>query len=212
LIVREFDAEISGDLWIVLDLDQSVQAGAGEESTEEYGVILASSLADRTLRQNRAVGLLAFGQEQSLVPPGRGKGHMWRILHHLASVKASGTQRLSDVLEGMRETLGHGTTVLVITPSCEPGWIDALLPLTRHGIAPSVVLLDADSFSDDPPTGLSAKTRRMQDLLVNAEVNAHIIQKGYPFRHVTPPQRRGQWEFKVSPLGRAIVVRRPEEA
>ena len=212
LIVREFDAEISGNLWIVLDLDQRVQAGQGEESTEEYGVILASSLADRTLRQNRAVGLLAFGLEQALVPPGRGKGHMWRILHHLASVKAGGTQRLSDVLNGMRETLGHGTTVLVITPSCEPDWIDALVPLTRHGIAPSVVLLDGDSFSDGEPAGLSTKARHMQDLLANAQVSTHMIQKGYPFRHVVPPKQRGQWEFKVSPLGRAIVVRRPEEA
>jgi hypothetical protein len=87
-----------------------------------------------------------------------------------------------------------------------------MLPLTRHGIAPSVVLLDADSFLDEQPTGLSAKARRMQNLLANAEVNTHIIQKGFPFRHVAPPQPRGHWEFKVSPLGRAIVVRRPEEA
>ena len=212
LIVREFDAEISGDLWIVLDLDQGVQAGTGEESTEEYGVILASSLADRTLRQNRAVGLLAFGQEQSLVPPGRGKGHMWRILHSLASVRAGGTQRLSDVLHGMRETLGQGTTVLVITPSCEPDWVDALLPLTHHGIAPSVVLMDPESFAQDAPTELSIRARRMQDVLANAEITTHIIQKGYPFRHVETSQRRGFWEFKVSPLGRAILVRRPEEA
>jgi uncharacterized protein (DUF58 family) len=212
LIVREFDAEISGDLWIVLDLDRHVQAGEGEESTEEYGVILASSLADRTLRQNRAVGLLAFGEEQALVAPGRGKGHMWRILHKLASVKAGGTQRLSEVLHGMRETLGQGTTVLVITPSCNPDWINALLPLTQHGIAPSVVLLDGDSFLKNGPAELSVQVRRMQELLANAEITTHIIQKGYPFRHVVEPKQRGFWEFKVSPLGRAILVRRPEEA
>jgi uncharacterized protein (DUF58 family) len=212
LIVREFDAEISGDLWVVLDLDQRVQAGEGEESTEEYGVILSASLADRTLRQNRAVGLLAFGEEQSLLPPGRGKGHMWRILHNLAEVKAGGTQRLSEVLHGMRDMLGQGTTVLVITPSCEPDWIDALLPLTRHGIAPSVVLLDAQSFADGETSTLSTEVQHMQNLLANAEIHTHIIQKGYPFRYVTPPQKRGFWEFKVSPLGRAILVRRPEEA
>ncbi len=212
LIVREFDAEISGDLWIVLDLDQSVQAGEGEESTEEYGVILASSLADRTLRQNRAVGLMAFGVEQSLVPPGRGKGHMWRILHNLASAKAEGTQRLSEVLHNMRETLGHGTTVLVITPSCDPDWIDALMPLTQHGLTPSVVLMDPESFSEDEPIGLSARAQRMQDWLADAEMTTHVIQKGYPFRHIQASKPRGFWEFKVSPLGRAIVVRRPEEA
>ncbi|MGD8737042.1 MAG: DUF58 domain-containing protein, partial [Anaerolineae bacterium] len=37
LMVKTFDLEPSGDLWIVLDMDASVQAGEGEESTEEYG-------------------------------------------------------------------------------------------------------------------------------------------------------------------------------
>jgi uncharacterized protein (DUF58 family) len=84
LIVRAFDTEISGDLWIVVDLDQSVQAGTAPESTEEYAIILAASLADRTLRQNRAVGLLAHGQEEAILAPGRGKSHMWRLLRYAA--------------------------------------------------------------------------------------------------------------------------------
>jgi len=232
LIVREPDREISGDLWIVLDLDGSVQAGKGEESTEEYGVILAASLADRTLRQNRAVGLVAHGAEQAFVPPGRGKGHMWHILRSLATVKAGGTQSLSGVLSRMRENMGQGTTVLVITPSCRPDWVDALLPFTRWGIAPTVVLLDRESFEGPaPPVGSSSAhtvphgvrpavqrdarggtLRGIRGLLAGAGVTTHVIRQGHPFRHVVPPERRGHWKFKVSPSGRAIVVRRPEGA
>jgi uncharacterized protein (DUF58 family) len=236
LIVRDFDTEISGDLWIILDLDRSVQAGQDEESTEEYGVILAASLADRTLRQSRAVGLLAHGLDQAVVPTGRGKGHLWRILHVLAAAKAGGEHRLAEVIHGMRDSLGQGTTVLVITPSCEPDWVDALLPLTRFGIAPTVVLLDAESFtageqptpsvgvhsrssigvSSTPSVGAgstpSVGVSRMRELLAEANITVHIIQQGYPFEHVIPPERRGFWEFKVSPLGRAVLVRRPEEA
>jgi uncharacterized protein (DUF58 family) len=212
LIVRDFDTEISGDLWVILDLDRSVQAGQDEESTEEYGVILAASLADRTLRQSRAVGLLAHGLEQALVPTGRGKGHLWRILHALAAAKAGGEHRLSEVIHGMRDSLGQGTTVLVITPSCEPDWVDALLPLTRFGIAPTVVLLDAESFTAGEHPTPSIGVSRMRELLAEANITVHIIQQGYPFQHVLPPERRGFWEFKVSPLGRAVLVRRPEEA
>src|SRR5690606_17012240 len=38
LMVKEFDLDPTSDIWLVLDLEQRVQAGAGEESTEEYAV------------------------------------------------------------------------------------------------------------------------------------------------------------------------------
>src|SRR5216110_3318870 len=37
LMVKEFDLDPAVDVWIFLDLHQSVQAGRGEHSTEEYG-------------------------------------------------------------------------------------------------------------------------------------------------------------------------------
>ena len=219
LIVKEPNTEISGDLWIILDLDRRVQAGTDQESTEEYGVILAASLAERTLRQNRAVGLAAYGTTLTFVSPSRGTSHMWRLLQALATVRAGGSLSLAEVLRGMKENLRRGATLLAITASCEPGWVNELLPLTRLGTAPTVVLLDPDSFS--PSTLASPETKSphpgpraqaMRELLSDASVTTHIIRQGFPFRHVVPPQRRGHWEFKVTPMGRAVVVSRPEEA
>ena len=210
LVVREAEDQVSGSLWIVLDLEKSVQAGKEEESTEEYGVILAASLADKTLHQNRAVGVVAHGAELAFVPLGRGKGHMWHILRALATVQAGGTKRLADVLHAVSQNMRHGTTVLIITPSNDPDWIDALFSLSRRGIAPTVVLLDAESFAPDAaPLGRAQTTRAR---LVEAGIKTHMIQQGYPFRYTVPPKARGHWEFKVTPMGRAIAVRRPEEA
>ena len=212
LIVRDPEVEISGDLWIVLDLDRSVQAGQGQESTEEYGIILAASLADRTLRQNRAVGLVAHGDELTFVRPGRGQGHMWRILQALATAKAGGVHALDEVLHQLRQSLGHGTSVLVITPSALSGWVDALMPLTRSSIMPTAVLLDAASFDPsrvDP--GAADRVAGVRALLAKAGMSAHVIQQGYPFRHLVPLQRRGHWVFKTSPMGRAVLVQRPGE-
>jgi uncharacterized protein (DUF58 family) len=222
LVVRDVDTEISGDLWIVVDLDESIQAGTAPESTEEYAIVLAASLADRTLRQNRAVGLLAHGREQAILVPGRGKSHLWRLLHALAAAQAGGAYPLADVLRGMRESLGHGTTVLVITASCDPGWLDALLPLTRFGIAPSVVLLDADSFRGPAPgetpadqTRMPARpsfaVQQMRDLFASAGIAAHIVDRDFPLRPTDTGPRHGYWEFKVTPLGRAVLVRSPEQ-
>ena len=55
LLVKEFDLEPTANLWIALDLDRSVQAGHGDESTEEYGVKIVSSLAHQFVRDNKAV-------------------------------------------------------------------------------------------------------------------------------------------------------------
>jgi len=207
LVSKTFDAEVSGDLWIVLDLDAGVQAGEGEESTEEYGVILAASLAERMLRQNRAVGLVAYGARDAYVMPGRGEGQLWRLLQALAVVQAGERRPLATVLTKMHAVLGRRTTVAVITPSGDPAWVEALWPLLRRGVAPTAILLDPASF------GGQGDLSPVRGMLAGLGIPAHVIVQGYPFRP-SPRTRRqaGAWEFRVTPLGRVVVVRRPREA
>ena len=61
LMVREFDLDATGDIWILMDMQQGVQLGIGLEGTEEHAVLLAASLAVQALGQNR----------------GSGCGHLW---------------------------------------------------------------------------------------------------------------------------------------
>jgi uncharacterized protein (DUF58 family) len=219
LMVKLFDLEPSGDLWIVLDLDAAVQAGEGEESTEEYGVILASSLADRVLRQNRAVGLVAYGTcalddhpepepMPIVVQPQKGKAHQWRILHALATVRAGGKWPLERVLAEMDRNLGRGMTLVVITPSCEPGWLAGLLPPMRRGIAPAVLLLDAESFKEpDSRDADERPTAAFSGLLADLGVPTHHISKGMPFNPIVEYKRTGPPELRVLPgTGRVIVA------
>jgi uncharacterized protein (DUF58 family) len=212
LMVKTFDLEPSGDLWIVLDLDASVQAGEGEESTEEYGVILASSLADRVLQQNRAVGLVAYGAADArgsraaeplptIVMPQKGRAHQWRILQALAVVRAGGNWPLARVLAEMDRNLGRGMTLAVITPSCDPSWLAGLLPPMRRGVAPTVLLLDPGSF------GGSGNVGALSGLLADFGVPIHHVQKGMPFTPVVKHKRIGRPELRVlSGTGRVIVA------
>jgi uncharacterized protein (DUF58 family) len=211
LMVKTFDLEPSGDLWIVLDLDGAVQAGEGEESTEEYGVVLAASLSSRTLRENRAVGLVAYGSTSPatgepeplpiLVMPQKGAAHQWRILHALATVRAGGNWPLERVLAEMNQNLGRGTTLAVITPSCDPGWIAGLLPPMRRGVTPTVILLDAASF------GGQGNVEAVTGLLADLGISSHVIAKGMPFMPVIEHKRIGRPEFKVlKGTGRVIAV------
>ena len=207
LMSKTFDAEVSGDLWIVLDLDAEVQAGEGEESTEEYGVILAASLADRMLRQNRAVGLVAYGAREAYLVPGRGEGQLWRLLRALALVQAGERRPLATVLTEMRAVLGRRTTVAVITPSGDPAWVEALSPLLRQGAAPTAILLDPGSFGGQGDLSV------VRSMLARLGIPAHVIAQGHPFRLSPRTQRRGgKWEFKTTATGRVIVVQRPREA
>ncbi len=212
LMVKTFDLEPSGDLWIVLDLDAAVQAGEGEESTEEYAVILAASLSNRTLRQNRAVGLVAYGTTPpqkgrepeplpTLVLPQKGTAHQWRILQALATVRAGGHWPLERVLREMDRNLGRGTTLAVITPSCDPAWVAGLLPPMRRGVTPAVVLLDAVSF------GGKGNVDALAGLLADLGVPCHRVVKGTPFKPIHRHKRIGRPEYKVlSGTGRVIVV------
>ena len=221
LMVKTFDLEPSGDLWIVLDMDAAVQAGEGEESTEEYGVILASSLADRVLQQNRAVGLVAYGtverdsdssnlERPTMVLPQKGKAQQWRILQALALVRAGGGWPLERVLAEMDRNLGRGTTLAVITPSCEPAWIAGLLPPMRRGVAPTAILLDAASFRSEKTSEREGdRVGAMVDLLADLGVPSHRILQGMPFRPIFEHKRVGRPEYKVlSATGRVIPVER----
>jgi uncharacterized protein (DUF58 family) len=212
LMVKTFDLEPSGDLWIVLDLDASVQAGEGEESTEEYGVILASSLADRVLRQNRAVGLVAYGTAGSqdvpdptplptIVQPQKGQAQRWRILHALATVRVGGKWPLERALAEMDRNLGRGMTLAVITPSCTSAWVASLLPPMRRGVAPAILLLDPSSF------GGTGNPDALTGLLADLGIPTHPITKGMPFTPIVKHKRSGRPEFKVLPgTGRVITV------
>jgi uncharacterized protein (DUF58 family) len=211
LMVKTFDLEPSGDLWIVLDLDAAVQAGEGDESTEEYAVVLAASLSNRTLRQNRAVGLVAYGTTSPqggapeplpiLVMPQKGTAHQWRILHALATVRAGGNWPLASVLAEMNPSMGRGTTLAVITPSCNPEWIAGLLPPMRRGVTPTAVLLDPVSF------GGQGNVEALTGLLAELGIDSHLIPKGTPFRPIAEHKRIGRPEYKVLPgTGRVIVV------
>ncbi len=56
LIVRQLEASASGDWWIFIDLEDRVQAGKSRDSTLEFSIVLAASLAMHRLKDHRRVG------------------------------------------------------------------------------------------------------------------------------------------------------------
>lgn len=145
LYVRLFDGAPAGDWWIMLDMHRQVHVGEGQNSTEEHEVILAASLANRGLSSGRAVGLVAADQELVWLPPKGGEAQRWEIFHALAKVSL-GNRPLSELLTRIHPVIGRNTSLVIITPSMEREWLDALIPLLERGVIPTVLLLDQPSF------------------------------------------------------------------
>ena len=59
LMSKTFEQPLTTDIWILLDLDRKVHFGEGEESTVEYAISLAASMASQVHSRGRQVGLIA---------------------------------------------------------------------------------------------------------------------------------------------------------
>ncbi len=208
LYVKEFDLEPSGNVWIVLDLDEGVQLGSGAESTEEYAVIFAASLFNAMLAEGRAVGLAFSGATPDFILPSRGSEHLWRVLRALAVARTAPGLPLADFLTSTASSLGRGLTTVIITPSLSEDWLARVAALQRQGLAVHVVLVDPLSFGDGVDGGdgpVTALAHRLADL----GITVTRIQKGYHFTPIVRGKRQGQTEFVVGATGRLIA--RPVE-
>jgi len=197
--VRTFESTPSGDWWIILDVDKSIQVGKGAKSTDEHGVVLAASLADRGLRMGRSVGLVAHGEPLVWLPPKEGDGQLWQILRSLALLQPVNSP-LGILLDGIRPTLGRYTSLVIITPNVSGDWLENLFPLLWQGCVPTIIILDPQAFgAGSSPVGIV-------DQLALWGMQRHLVGPELLDRPEAAPGQKGGWDWRVSPSGRAILV------
>jgi len=208
--VRIFDGTPAGDWRILLDLNQEVQLGEGWDSTVEHAVILAASLADRGLRLHHSVGLGVNGSEPVWMPPKPGEERRWEILRTLALVKP-GDHSLAEYLRQVSPGIRSNTSLVVITPSVEGDWLQELIPLMWRGVMPTLLLLDPVSFSPATEPAPALQSPRELSQLASFGVKYYLIPRELLNQPGARPGLGGQWEWRISPRGRAIAVRRPAD-
>lgn len=167
LMVKEFELDPTADIWIIADMHERAQAVAEEqrvlfrdrrlnreiqvpESTEEYIVSAAASVARHLLNSSRNVGLLAWGQHREIMPPEREARQLYKILESLAILRAHGTHSLAEVLIAESAQFSRSSTMVVITSSVDSAWITSLQQLLYRGIQAVVILIDPETFGGWP--------------------------------------------------------------
>lgn len=176
LMVKLFELDPVSDIWILLDLEEAVHVGEGDDGTEEASVTVAASVAQYFIGANRSVGLLAYDNDLRTNDPSRGGNHYTRILESLALARAVGEVSLAQILMEESRKFGRHTTVIVVTPSPRDDWALALVSLAARGVKVAAVLLEGETFGSEESSldvygslaaaGIYTYTVRRQDDLV----------------------------------------------
>lgn len=146
LMSKEFDLGLSSDVWLLVDLHRDVQAGELDESTDEYAVSIAASLARKYLDAQLPAGLVAYGDRRYMLQAETGAGQFDRIMEFLAMSKAEGETPLERALPREEQLWGYHSSLVVITSSHRLEWVTALRELSRRRVRIAVILLDGQSF------------------------------------------------------------------
>lgn len=188
--VKEFDLEQTADVWVVLDLDASVQAGEGDESTVEVAVRAAASVADRAILENRSLGITVNASHQTMLPPDRGGRQRLKVMQLLAAVDGDGSTPLAESLITTLPRLRSGMTAVIITPSLDRAWVRPLGMLRGQGVSCVVIALERESFVEAearhawPPRTIPDEEKRAAADGMRALRHA-VAEYALPF-HVVP--------------------------
>jgi hypothetical protein len=146
--VRTFDSTPTSDQWIFIDMNGAVNAGEGEDASEEHGIILAASLMNWFLESGQAVGLGANGKKLTWLRPRSDETQRWSILRGLALLD-KGAEPLSRLLDVARQSIRFRSSIIVITADLSGSWLNPVLLMQKKGIIPTILLLNAPAFGGD---------------------------------------------------------------
>lgn len=136
-VVKEFEETTQGSVLVAFEGRQ--EWGEGRETTFEYSIKIAASLAKHCGETGRGIGIM--------VPPRPLRTTNWmEAMKYLAGLEIGGT----DSLDELTESAEAGQTVVAVVPASEPGLIPSLSNLATRDVQLVVVLLEGFADSEVP--------------------------------------------------------------
>lgn len=129
LMIKEFEPLASACLHIVLDQASDANAGRAKQSTFEYAVRIAASIAKYACGNNIPVRLTGQGERSLYLPAGNGEHQYQCMLDELAVVDSDGATPYAQVLQRVIEDCQHGETLVAFISEPATRLMDTLQTL-----------------------------------------------------------------------------------
>jgi hypothetical protein len=117
----------------------------------------------------------------------------------LATAQPSGLD-LSTVLERTQPSLGKHHSLIVITASTKLDWLKTLLPLSKRGIMPTVILLDASTY------GGKISAENVAANLEQRGIKCHVVPRGMIELPKQATQQNNTWKWHSTPTGEIVPI------
>ena len=192
-MVKQFDTGMEDLVWILLDLQRESHYGQGLESTEEYAVTAAASIARSYSEAGWAVGLMAKGDRSYIMAPQEGAPALDRLLLALTEARAQGNVPFRELLSLWNsQTPSQAVSLIVVTPSVDPAWIPLLETLVEQGVSATIAMVDPKSFGDrrDPGLLLNRLNQRGAPVYLlqrNEDIAQSLRYRWRPAGNAAPP-------------------------
>jgi uncharacterized protein (DUF58 family) len=180
--VIEFEETLSSDMTILLDLQEGSEVGEGKETTLEYAVVLAASLAEYLVRQGNAVQLALHDGKQVQSVAAHGERSLYRLLDALAGAEARSPLSLAQLVEAAEPWIRNESSVLVLSAAPMDNLAQAAETLIKRCRARvGFLALDAESFKPHPGTSDHAS---IYSTLLALGAAGRVVRRGDDLRRV----------------------------
>lgn len=180
LIVKQFERNSVQEATIVLDFKENNDIGTGKETTLEYAVKIAGSVARFLMDNGAFVQLIGYTKEAMVVPFGKGESHAFKILEYLAGARAEGAYTLSQTLEEASFMTPYSSTLITIMLDNDMEALSSLVQFRIKGIKLIVIMLASSTFgySEESEYLDAAGAKKFDEALAGLEAHVYKISKG----------------------------------
>ncbi len=180
LIVKQFERNSVQEATIVIDLKKGNDIGVGRETTLEYSVKIAGSIARFLMNSGAFVQIIGYAKEVTSVPFGKGESHVYKVLEYLAIVRSEGILTLSETLEEVSFVTPYSSTLITIMLDNDIDVLSSLVQFKIKGIKLIVVVLSSSTFGHTEESKYLdiEDAKKFDEALAGLEAYVYRISKG----------------------------------
>lgn len=120
LYVKQYEEEISLDVFIIIDVSDTMKFGTAEKIKSEFTAGIASAIAYASVDVGIDVGFGFWGEEKLMITPRGGEKQFEKLLHEIVKKNQYGGKfNLEDALKDVVGQIKENTSIFIISDFLE---------------------------------------------------------------------------------------------